>query len=86
MPSMNNVILESQNIPGAFFPMKPVNDDDAFASSTVGGLLAYTVPSLSEIFSNEKNTYGYYDFNDITLPSANTHTSGPNLVNFEVSI
>jgi hypothetical protein len=25
MPSMNNVILESQNIPGAFFPMKPVN-------------------------------------------------------------
>jgi len=87
MPSLNKVILESQNIAGAFFEMKPVNDDEAFASNSMSGMLAYTVPSLPEIFSTPKKSYNYYDFNDVTLPSANAHPlPAPNLVNFEVTV
>lgn len=54
MPAQNTVILESNEIPGAMFSLKPVTDDDAFASNTMNGLLAYTVPSALEVFSNSK--------------------------------
>lgn len=61
-------------------------DDEAFNSNTMSGLLAYTVPSAIDIFSNTKKTYTYYDFNDLTLPSANGRATGQNLLNFEVSV
>lgn len=84
MPSMNSVVLESKNIQNALFAMNPITDDDAFASNAMGGLLGYTVPSLIDIFSNEKMTYNYYDFNDETLPSANPHSATSNLVSYSV--
>ena len=53
----------------------------------MSGLLGYTVPSAIDVFSNSKKSYTYYDFNDVTLPSANGRPSpGINLLNFEVSI
>jgi hypothetical protein len=52
----------------------------------LNGLLAYTVPSAIDVFSNSKKTYNYYDFNDVTLPSPNGRVGGPNLLNFDVSV
>ena len=52
-------------------------DDDAFASNTMNGMLAYTVPSVIDVFSTSKMTYNYYDFNDVTLPSALNRAVNP---------
>jgi gamma-glutamyltranspeptidase len=61
-------------------------DDEAFASNTMNGILAWTVPSAMEIFSSAKRTYTYYDFNDASLPAAVSKSSGISLVNFEISV
>jgi hypothetical protein len=52
----------------------------------MSGLLAWTVPSLMEVFSSGKKTYNYYDFNGSTLPAAvpATTTGVANWLNFEV--
>jgi len=37
-------------------------------------MLAYTVPSVFEIFSNPKKQFTYYDFDGVTLPTATGHS------------
>lgn len=62
-------------------------DDEAFASNAIGGMLAYTVPSVMDIFSTGTKKYTYYDFNDSTLPSANPHPApAPFGLVFELSV
>jgi len=52
-------LLESQNIPNAKFVGPRINDDEAFASNAIGGMLAYTIPSAMSIFSTDKKKYTY---------------------------
>jgi len=63
-------------------------DDEAFASNTMAGILAYTVPSVSEIFSTPAKPRDYYSFDGQTLPFAGAPPAGvgPNLINFEVRV
>lgn len=62
-------------------------DDEAFASNAIGGMLAYTIPSALELFSNSKKMYNYYDFNDVTLPAASPRSApAVTMLAFEVSV
>ena len=50
-------------------------------------MLAYSVPSVIDIFSTATKKYTYYDFNDSTLPSANPHPApAPYGLVFDVSV
>jgi len=88
MPPQNSIILESQNIADAKFAGHVINDDEAFASNAIGGMLAYTVPSVLDVFSSTgTKKYTYYDFDDSTLPSANPHAApAPYGLVFELSV
>ena len=54
-------------------------DDDDYASKTIAGILAWTLPSAMDIFSSPQKKVDYYDFDNFNFPSASN-------LEFEVSV